>query len=59
MEKEMLYRYMSFSEFVEMVQYERLTLVNPIAFWEDRYEGLTFKALNTEAGREVFTKFLV
>ena len=42
---EELYRYMSFSEFVNMVQRKQLQLVSPLN-WDDKYEGYVFRMMN-------------
>ena len=40
-----VYRYISFESFVDVVINERLTLVSPLSFWEDTYEGWLFRML--------------
>ena len=40
-----VYRYISFENFVDVVINERLTLVSPLSFWEDTYEGWLFRML--------------
>lgn len=42
---ENVYRYISFENFVDIVINEKLTLVSPLSFWEDTYEGWLFRML--------------
>lgn len=42
---ENVYRYISFENFVDIVINEKLTLVSPLSFWEDTYEGWLFRIL--------------
>ncbi len=46
-----LHRYMSFPEFVNMVQSKQLHLVDPLK-WEDKYEGYLFRMLKSEKGKQ-------
>lgn len=46
-----LHRYMSFPEFVNMIQSGQLHLVNPLK-WEDKYEGYLFRMLKSEKGKQ-------
>lgn len=50
MEKEMLYRYMPYSYFKEMVEKQALTLVKPLKCWDDSYEGIIWRMVNSEKG---------
>lgn len=53
-----LYRYVSFPIFVDMIQSSSLTLVSPLKAWEDRYEGLVYRALKTKKGRETIHRII-
>lgn len=51
MVSEILYRYMSFPEFVNMVQRNELQLISPL-IWDDKYEGYLFHMIKTEEGKK-------
>jgi len=53
-----IYRYISFESFVDILQSKALTFVNPLTSWEDGYEGIVFRALQTNDGQERIQEIL-
>lgn len=53
-----LYRYISFEEFVDIVQNKKLSFVYPPEAWEDTYEGFLFRAIQTTQGKERILELL-
>lgn len=54
---ENVYRYISFENFVDVVINEKLTLVSPLSFWEDTYEGWLFRMLQQKYSESLSNQF--
>lgn len=53
-----LHRYVSFPIFVDTIQSSSLTLVSPLKAWEDKYEGLVYRALKSKKGKETINSIV-
>ena len=48
----LLYRYISYEKFLDMIQKSQLYFANPFKEWDDKKEGYIFKTTQTAKGRE-------
>ena len=57
LKNERLFRFVSFENFVDIIQRKALAFVNH-DLWEDPYEGALFKIIRTQDGRDKVLRIL-